>query len=139
MESLAICCSLPMGWLLSAVYCVVLVPRIKAFPRARQWVLLGSLAVVSCFAYELALLGQFGVRGAMARMGPWFSVVHPVVLLLTAPALANALLLPRFLERIPGRPLIATLLCGVLSLVLALLLYTVDDYMHGVDGVYPIP
>ncbi len=157
MEFLSIILSVPVAFLVSMVYCGLLVKaarrsergtvydkgRRRAKPligkvvrmivRARHSIYHVSLLVLGMIVVEMLLLATLGVVRSRAVVGPSFYLLHVACFFLGTPALGNVLILAGR-GPLAARKYIAVALCTILASFLILLQYSVSEALYGLDG-----
>jgi hypothetical protein len=125
--------SVPVAFVASLVYCLVLAKVVVRFDRPSRWLRRASVAVLTWFAVEVLLLATVGAVRARTVLGPSFYVAHVALFFLGAPALGNLLVLRRD-AGVLSRWYAAVPLCTAFALVLVLLQYGVSETLYGIDG-----
>lgn len=133
MENCGIVLSIPVAFVLSTGYCLLLAKIVARQPLARSLVHAGGLVWLGLFALEVTLLVTLGAVRSRALLGPAFYVVHMLIFFLGTPALGSALVLSNrggFLRKW----YVAAVACTVFALILVLLQYDVSERLYGIDG-----
>jgi hypothetical protein len=120
--------------LLANVTYALLVHKLVRFRALWPWVLWPSRLVVSLLVFDLASVAAIGAVGSRRSLGPSYTVLHVLVVILGAPAVANLLLIPGS-DRWYRRWYVVALCCFVLGMCLVFLQVGVGDALYGPDGV----
>ena len=133
MELFGIAFSIPVAFVASMLYCLLLARVVAKFERLSRWLRFFSSFVLASFAAELALLVSLGSVRSRSLLGPGFYVAHIILFFIGTPALANLLVLrPR--NGFFAEWYVAGALCTVFAFILVLLQYTVSESLYGIDG-----
>ena len=125
MELFGIAFSIPVAFVASMLYCLLLARVVAKFERPSRWLRLFSSFVLASFAAELALLVSLGSVRSRSLLGPGFHVAHVILFFIGTPALANLLVLrPR--NGFFAKWYVAGAVCTVFAFILVLLQYTVS-------------
>lgn len=133
MELFGILLSVPVAFIASLVYCLMLANVVVRFDRIRRWLWWVSVFVLAGFVTEVLLLATNGATGARMKFGPGFYAAHVLLFFVGTPALANVLMLRKGSGLI-GRWYVVVPLCTAFALVLVLLQYGVSEALYGIDG-----
>jgi hypothetical protein len=95
MELFGIVLSIPVAFVASMLYCLLLAKVVSKSALLSRWLRIASLALLSLFAVEILLLITIGAVRARGLLGPGFYVAHLVFFFICTPALANVLVLQR--------------------------------------------
>ena len=133
MELFGIAFSIPVAFVASMLYCLLLARVVAKFERPSPWLRFFSSFVLAAFAAELALLVSLGSVRSRSLLVPGFYVAHAILFFIGTPALANLLVLrPR--NGFFAKWYVAGALCTVFAFILVLLQYTVSESLYGIDG-----
>ncbi len=133
MELFGIVLSIPVAFVASMLYCLLLAKIVSKSAMLSRWLRMASYAVLGLFAVEILLLVTIAPVRARGLIGPGFYVAHLVFFFLCPPGLANVLVLrPR--RGILSMWWVAGALCTVLAFCLVLLQYGVSEALYGIDG-----
>jgi hypothetical protein len=133
MELFGIVLSIPVAFVASMLYCLLVAKVVSKFELFGRYLRLASFGVLSLFAVEILLLVTLGAVRSRALLGPAFYIAHIVLFFLCTPALASVLVL----RRTPGvlrTWYIAGVLCTIFAFFLVLLQYGVSESLYGIDG-----
>ena len=133
MENFGMMFSVPAAFVLSTIYCALLMKVVRRFDGLRRFLFAASLFVLGLFLVELILLVSLGAVRSRAIIGPSFYVAHTALFFLGVPALANALVL-RGQGPLVGRQYVAVVVCTVFAFFLVLLQYVVSESLYGING-----
>ncbi len=117
MELFGIVLSIPVAFVASMLYCLLLAKIVSKSAMLSRWLRMASYAVLGLFAVEILLLVTIAPVRARGLIGPGFYVAHLVFFFLCPPGLA-----------------VAGALCTVLAFCLVLLQYGVSEALYGIDG-----
>jgi hypothetical protein len=106
MEAFGILCSIPVAFVVSAVYCAILAAAIRRYESLRGPLYTASLLVLFVLVCELVLLATRGAVDSRALVGPAFYAGHVVCFILGS----------------------------IFAFCLVLLQYAVFEALYGVDG-----
>ena len=133
MELFGIVLSIPVAFVASMVYCLLLAKVVSRFDLLSHSLRLASYGVLSLFALEIVLLLTLGAVRSRGLIGPAFYVTHLVLFFLCTPALANVFVL-RPARGVLSRWYIAGALCTIFAFCLVLLQYGVSESLYGING-----
>ncbi len=133
MEFFGILFSLPLAFVLSAVYCAFISRFVREFERARKLFYSCSIVLLTFFGIELALLCGFGAVRSRAVLGPAFSVAHIAFFFLGTPALCNVLVLARR-QPVVANLYVAAAICAFFAMFLVIVQYGVAEALYGANG-----
>jgi hypothetical protein len=133
MEIYALALSFPAALVASVPYCLLLTYIVAKWNAVRLWLFVASTAVLCLFAAEIILLATLGAVQSYSLLGPGFYDVHLVLFVLGIPALANFLLLGRFMGFL-GKWYVAAPLCAICAVPLAILQYAVTEDLFAIYG-----
>lgn len=133
MELFGIAFSVPVAFVASIVYSLLMRKAVARLPWVRRPVLYGSAAVLALLVLEWCLLGSMGILGSRETIGPAFELAHEVAFFLSIPALANVLVLNRAGGGLAWLLTIG-ILCAILDLPVVLTQYAVSEALYGIDG-----
>ena len=133
MELFGIAASIPVAFVLIALYRAVLLKVVARFRWISTLLRPASYFVLGLFAAELVLLVTFGAIQSRALIGPVFFTGHVIVFFLGTPALANVILLREPTQPAPQWYVVSSL-CTVLAFILVLLGFHVSEQLFGIDG-----
>jgi len=132
MELFGIAFSIPVAFVASMLYCLLLARVVARFERPSKWLRFFFIFVLVSFAAELALLVTLGPVRSRSLLGPSFYVAHVILFFIGTRALANILVLqPR--NGVLAKWYVAGALCTALAFVLVLLQYTVSESLYGIS------
>ena len=132
MELFGIAFSIPVAFVASMLYCLLLARVIAKYEQPSRWLRVTSCLVLASFACELALLVSLGTVRSRSLLGPGFYVAHLILFFLGPPALANLLVL-RTQNGFIAKWYVAGALCTVFAFFLVLLQYTVSESLYGIE------
>jgi len=133
MELLGIVLAVPVAFVASMLYCLVLAKVMSKRIAFSQLVRRASYVLLSLFLVEILLLVTIGAVRSRGLLGPGFYVAHLVFFFLCTPALANILVLQQK-RAIVGRWWVAGLICAAFAFGLVMLQVGVSEALYGVDG-----
>jgi len=133
MEIVGIILSVPIAFVCSMLYCLLLAKVISKFQRLSYILQSLSVFALMVFVFEIVLLITIGPVRSRAILGPSFYIAHISLFFLGPPALANVLVL-RAGPQLFRKWYVAGLLCTVFAFFLVLLQYTVSESLYGIDG-----
>ena len=132
MELLGIVLSIPVAFVASMLYCLLLDRVVLKLEGPSRWLRTVSLIILALFAVELILLVTLGPVRSRGLLGPGFYAAHIVLFFLGTPALANLLVLrPR--RGGLAKWYVAAALCTLFAFFLVLLQYSVSESLYGID------
>jgi hypothetical protein len=132
MELVGIALSVPVAFVASLIYSILIMTVVRRFDLLRRALWWGSGAVLGWLAVEVVLLTVIGAVRARTLLGPGFYALHLIIFFLGTPALANILLLRR---RPLSRWYWVVPICTLFAFVLVLLQIGVSEALYGIDGV----
>jgi hypothetical protein len=88
MEAFGIAIALVGGLLAAPIFCFVLAKVVRRFPRVAALLVLVSIPLVLLYALELIIVLTRGILSARALIGSPYFLIHVVLTLSSAPALA---------------------------------------------------
>jgi hypothetical protein len=132
MELFGIILSIPVAFVASVVYCLLLAKIIIRVDPLRRLLWVVSVGVLSLFAVEILLLVTIGAIHSRESIGPVFYPAHLAVFCMGTPALANVLILRN--PRSTFRWYWAVPACTIFAFALVLLQYGVSEALYGVEG-----
>jgi hypothetical protein len=133
MELFGIVLSVPVAFVCSMLYCLLLVKVVAKSKQISQFLRVVSTLVLGLFLVELVLLITLGSVRSRGLIGPSFYVVHTVLFFLGTPALANVLILRRS-DGLFRRWYVTGIICTAFAFFLVLLQYSVSESLYGIDG-----
>lgn len=133
MELLGIALSIPVAFVASSLYFVLLVKIVSRSTRLSRALRIASYIALTLFAIELLLLLSLGSVRSRALLGPGFFVAHLLIFFAGVPALANVLVL-RSNRGVFANWYVVAAICTLLAFSLVLLQYTVSESLFGIDG-----
>jgi hypothetical protein len=122
MELFGIVLSIPVAFVASMLYCLLLRKVVSKLMRLSRLLRITSYLVLSLFSIELVLLITIGAVSSRGLLGPGFYVAQVIFFFLCPPALANVLVL-RPKTGVVSQWWVAGALCTVLAFCLVLLQY----------------
>ena len=131
MELVGIALSIPIAFVASALYCLLLSRVVIKFERPIRYLRAGSYGVLALFAVELLLLNTLGSVRSSALIGRGFYVTHLVIFFCGPPALANLLVLRKRSKE--SFAWYAVFACTVFAFLLVLLQYDVSESLYGIE------
>jgi len=138
MELLGIVLSIPVAFVASMLYCLLLDRIVLKLEGTSRWLRTVSLIILVLFAAELILLVTLGPVRSRGLLGPGFYAAHIIFFSLGTPALANLLVLrPR--RGVLAKWYVAAAVCTLFAFFLVLLQYSVSESLYGIndeDGPY---
>jgi len=134
MELFGIAASIPVAFIMIALYRFILLKAVARFRWAAALLRPASYVVLGLFAVEIGLLATLGAIQSRALIGPVFFIGHIIVFFFGAPALANVILL-RKPSGAASKWYVISSLCTILAFFLVLLQYYVSELLFGVDGI----
>jgi hypothetical protein len=133
MELLGMALSIPVAFVASSLYFILLVKIVSKSDRLSRALRIASYIVLTLFAIELLLLLTFGSVRSRAFLGPGFFVAHILIFFAGTPAFANILVL-RSKRGVFANWYVVAVLCTLFAFCLVLLQYTVSESLYGIDG-----
>ena len=133
MEIFGIIFSVPVAFVASVVYCIILVKVVRKYERTSRLLRWASAVVLAGFVVEVILLATMGAVRSRRMIGPGFYLAHSAVFFLGTPALANMFLLRRRTAFFRWS-CISVVCCTMFALGLVLLQYGVSEALYGIDG-----
>ena len=133
MEAFGILLSIPVAFVASMLYCLLLAKVVSRFTRLRRCLRFVSYGVLSLFVVEIVFLVTLGAVRSRCILGSAFYVAHSVCFFLCTPALANVLVLHPTRGSLSAWYVAGTL-CTMLAFFLVLLQYDVSESLYGIDG-----
>jgi hypothetical protein len=133
MELFGIALSVPVAFIASSLYCMLLVKFVSRSTGLSRALRIASYFLLTLFAIEVLLLLTLGSVRSRALLGPGFYVVHFLIFLAGVPALANILVL-RSKRGVFANWYVVAALCTLFAFCLVLLQYTVSESLYGIDG-----
>ena len=133
MELLGIVLSVPVAFVASMLYCLVLAKVISKWIAFSRLIRRASYVLLTLFFVEILLLVTMGAVRSRGLLGPAFYVAHMVFFFLCTPALANVLVLQQK-RTIVARWWVAGLICTAFAFCLVMLQIGVSEALYGVDG-----
>jgi hypothetical protein len=138
MELFGIAFSIPVAFVASMLYCLLMDRVVLKLERPSRWLRTISLLILVLFAAELILLVRLGSVRSRGLLGPSFYVAHVVFFFVGTPALANLLVL-RPKGGVLAKGYVAAAACTLFAFFLVLLQYRVSESLYGIndgDGPY---
>lgn len=132
MELFGIALSVPVAFVCSMLYCLLLAKVIAKRQQTIRFLRITSIILLSLFCTELLLLIPLGAVRSRALLGPTFYAVHLILFFLGPPALANVLVLRR--QGLFRSWYEAGVMCTAFAFFLVLLQYSVSESLYGIDG-----
>jgi len=132
MELAGIAEAVPVAFVISALYCLLLARVVLKFERAIRWLRVASYLMLALFGVELVLLMTLGSVRSSALIGRGFYVTHLAIFFLAPPALANLLVL-RKRAGSSATWYVAAAVCTVFAFLLVLIQYSVSESLYGIE------
>jgi hypothetical protein len=132
MELLGIVLSVPVAFVASMLYCLVIAKVISKWIAFSRLIRRASYVLLALLLVEILLLVTIGAVRSRVLLGPGFYVAHMVFFFLCTPALANILVLQQR-AMVVGRWYVAGLICTVFAFGLVMLQVGVSEALYGVD------
>jgi hypothetical protein len=133
MEIFGILFSIPVAFIATSLYCLILYKFVRKSELARQIFRMVSYFVLTLFAVEVVLLMIFGVVRSRELLGPGIFVLHLICFFLGPPALVNVLVL-KPIDNLSSRWYVVCTLATIFAFLLVLLQYSVSEALYGIDG-----
>jgi hypothetical protein len=133
MEIFGILFSIPVAFIATSLYCLILYKFVRKSELAQQIFRMASYLVLTLFGIEVVLLILFGVVRSRGLLGPGFFIVHLICFFLGPPAVVNVLFL-KPINKISSRWYVACTLATIFAFLLVLLQYSVSEALYGIDG-----
>jgi hypothetical protein len=133
MELFAIALSVPAGLVLGLIYANIASRIVPQYKLLSKFFIVASCIVLSALILEILLLVTLGAINSRGMFGPAFSIMHLIVFMFGAPAVANILTLPQRV-RFRGYRLVAGVAFGILFASLVVMQYVVSEELYGIDG-----
>jgi hypothetical protein len=133
MELFGIVLSIPVAFVASLLYCLLLDRLVLKMEVPSRWLRRGSLLILALFAVELILLVTLGPVRSRGLLGSGFYAAHLILFFLGPPALANLLVLRRPRGGVLAKWYVAAAACTVFAFFLVLLQYSVSEALYGID------
>jgi len=132
MEAFGIAIALAGGLVAAPIFCFVLAKVVRRFSRVAALLFVVSVPLILLYASELIVVSMRGVLSTRAMIGPVYFLIHVVLTLSSAPALACVLILGR---RSPAAwwPLTAAI-CWFVGAGSIFYQYDVTETLYGIDG-----
>ncbi|HEX8170721.1 MAG TPA: hypothetical protein VF824_09300 [Thermoanaerobaculia bacterium] len=133
MDTCGLLLSFPVAAFFSAAYSLLLIYRLRRSRRRARLLMIGSAIVLALATTECCLLAAKGIVRAYGEMPRSFYVLHTAVFFLTAPAIANVVVL-----RIsPYRPNWFVVAFITFSVAVGLILWNIHiaETLFGPDGI----
>ena len=128
MEMVTIILTVPVAFVLTAIYSIILDQLALRLPELKASIVLISIAVLVGFSLEIILLISFGIVKTREIVGASFYPVHALFFVAVTPALASL-----FVLRLKGKCnqylglFICSSICSLVALMLVLLQYNVAE------------
>ena len=132
MELVGIALSIPVAFVVSALYCLLLSRVVLKFERSIRYLRAASYAVLALFAIEVLLLITLGSVRSSALIGRGFYATHLFIFFSGPPALANILVLRRRSKQSFKWYTVACV-CTIFAFLLVLLQYGVSESLYGIE------
>jgi hypothetical protein len=132
MELFGIALSVPVAFVASALYCLLLFKTESRSVRLSHGLRIASYFVFLLFSIEIVLLLTIGAVRSRGLLGPGFYVAHLIILFAGPPALANILVI-RSKRPVFAKWYVVAALCTLFAFFLVLLQYSVSESLFGID------
>ncbi len=133
MELFAIVLSIPGGLVLGLIYANTVCRIVSHYRMLSKLFIVASFIVLFALILEILLLVSLGAVNSRRMFGPAFSIMHLIVFVLGAPAIANILTLPQRMH-FRGYRLVAGVAFGIFFTSLVVMQYAVSEELYGIDG-----
>jgi hypothetical protein len=131
-DSYGIALIVAIAFVMSRVYCALLKDVVLRHDLLRQVMFAGSVGWLSLLAFDFVFLTLVGFGLVHVFIGPEFYTAQFILFVLSVPALANVLMLPRR-GPIIARRLVVAMICTVFALFLVLLQGDATTTIFGID------
>ena len=132
MEAFGIAIALVGGLVAAPIFCFVLAKVVRRFPRIAALLVLVSVPLVLLYALELIIVLTRGILSARALIGSPFFLIHVVLTLSSAAALACVLILGR--RCLAAWWPLAAVICWFVGAGSIFYQYDVAETLYGIDG-----
>lgn len=132
MEAFGIAIALVGGLVAAPIFCFVLAKVVRRFPRVAALLVLVSVPLVLLYALELIIVLTRGILSARALIGSPYFLIHVVLTLSSAPALACVLILGR--RSLAAWWPLAAVICWFVGAGSIFYQYDVAETLYGIDG-----
>ncbi|MCE9559101.1 MAG: hypothetical protein K8R88_09135 [Armatimonadetes bacterium] len=137
MELIGLVLAIPGTLVASLAYCLCASSVLNRYPKLHLPILMFSPIMIASTALEFVFYQRIGALGLYNMVGPAYLTVHDINFLLTAPSVANIVLIGghHFDFSKAMRQGLAILFCWFLAWPTVFFNVVVDEDLFGIDGV----
>ena len=132
MEGFALILNMPLSFVLSSVYSILLIRFIKPHTKLSTFMFWPSSVVIYALILETILVTAIGPNGLVELLGSSYFQIHLGIFILSVPSLVTILALQKKFPKI-SKWYITALICVALATHVLLLQYHVTDSLFGIQ------